>query len=94
MLHSLFVGFTFSMIFAHAPLIVPSLLGTPIPYRPALFAGPVLLNASLAVRIAGDLSEDLTMSKWGALLNAAAFIVFAVIIVWSAKTRVEETSAT
>jgi hypothetical protein len=92
MLHSLFVGFTFSMIFAHVPLIVPSLLGTPIPYRPALFAGPVLLSASLVVRITGDLSENTAMSRWGALLNAIAFILFAAIVTWSARTGARRAS--
>ncbi|MCJ7832341.1 MAG: hypothetical protein MUP92_02705 [Actinobacteria bacterium] len=86
MLHSLFVGFTFSMIFAHAPIIVPSLLGTAIPYRPALFVGPALLSASLVLRIVGDLSENLVMSRWGALLNATSFILFAAILTWSART--------
>ena len=94
MLHSLFVGFTFSMIFAHVPIILPALLGTPVRYSPALFAGPALLSASLVVRIAGDLSENVAMSRWGALLNAAAFMVFTVIVAWSAMTKAEETSAT
>jgi hypothetical protein len=95
MLHTLFIGFTFSMIFAHAPIIVPALLGTTVRYHPALFVGPALLSASLVIRIAGDLSENLAMSKWGALLNAAAFIVFAAIISWLARTpKAEAASAT
>ena len=85
MLHALFVGFTFSMIFAHAPIIIPSLLGVSIRYRAAMFVAPVLLSASLVIRIAGDLSESVTISRWGALLNAAAFLVFAGVMAASVR---------
>lgn len=34
MLHALFLGFVISMIFAHAPIIIPSVLGRPLPYHP------------------------------------------------------------
>ncbi|MGH3225775.1 MAG: hypothetical protein ACRDPY_45030, partial [Streptosporangiaceae bacterium] len=52
-LHAIFLGFVMSMIFAHAPVIVPSVLGRPFPYRRILYAPLVLLHASVAVRLAG-----------------------------------------
>src|SRR3990172_6090283 len=33
MLHAILLGFVFSMIFGHAPLIIPSLLGIDLPFR-------------------------------------------------------------
>ena len=48
-LHAIFLGFVMSMIFAHAPVVVPSVLGRPLPFRPALYV-PLVLLQSLAAR--------------------------------------------
>jgi hypothetical protein len=37
MLHAVFVGFVFSMIFGHAPIIVPAVLGRRLIYRPRFY---------------------------------------------------------
>ena len=79
-LHAIFVGFVFSMVFGHAPIILPAVLRKPFPYRPALYAPLALLHASLAVRM--------FWPKIGAWGNAAAivlFIVTAIVLV----TRVD-----
>ena len=56
MLHTVFVGFVFAMIFAHAPIILPAILGrTTSPYQPALYVPLLLLHASLLLRVVGDL---------------------------------------
>jgi hypothetical protein len=44
-LHGVFVGFVFSMIFAHAPIIFPSVLGVAIPYSPRFYL-PLILCSS------------------------------------------------
>ncbi|WP_141491585.1 hypothetical protein [Longimonas halophila] len=76
MLHTVFVGFVFSMIFAHAPVIFPSVLDIDIPYRP-LFYGPVaLLHLSLVARIVGDLWPYATLRLIGGWSNAAAILLF------------------
>src|SRR5579875_2555071 len=46
-LHAVFLGFVMSMIFAHAPVIVPSVLGRPLPYRGFLYVPLVLLHVSV-----------------------------------------------
>ena len=42
-LHSIFVGFTISMIFGHAPIILPALLNRMLPYHPSFYLSLVLL---------------------------------------------------
>lgn len=75
-LHAVFVGFVFSIIFGHAPVILPSVLGVSIPYRP-LFYGPVaLLHASLLLRVGGDLALVEPLRWWGGWGNAAAILLF------------------
>jgi hypothetical protein len=76
MLHAIFVGFVFSMIFAHAPIILPSITGLPLPFHRFFYAHAVLLHASLALRIAGDLIPLLWAQKWGGLLNALSILLF------------------
>src|SRR5699024_11895909 len=46
MLHAVFLGFVISMIFAHAPIIVPAVLGRAFPYHPMLYVPLVLSHAS------------------------------------------------
>jgi len=76
LLHALFVGFVFSMIFGHAPIVVPAVLGRAIAYRPAFYAPLALLHASLALRLFGDLWPWLPARRWGGLVNALAILAF------------------
>lgn len=76
MLHALFLGFVFAMIFGHAPIIFPALLGIPVPFRPAFYAHWIVLQLSLILRLYGDLAEALDARAWGGLLNAVAVLIF------------------
>lgn len=75
-LHSVFVGFVISMIFGHAPIIFPAILGTPITYRRSSYVQLILLHTSLLVRIFGDLSNQPDIRRWGGLLNEVALLFF------------------
>ncbi len=76
MLHAVFLGFVISMIFAHAPIIFPAVLGLPLPYRRWLYGHLVLLHAGLVLRVFGDLTTSGTLRMWGALFNGAALVWF------------------
>lgn len=75
-LHAVFVGFVISMIFGHAPIIFPAILGVPISYRPAFYAHFILLHFSLIIRILGDLTNQFEVRRWGGLLNEIAILLF------------------
>lgn len=75
-LHAVFVGFVFSMIFAHAPIILPALSGRAVDYSPVFYTHLALLHASLAVRIAGDLLALPSVRGWGGLFNVLAIVLF------------------
>ncbi len=76
-LHAIFLGFVMSMIFAHAPVIVPSVLGRPLPYRAGLYIPLVLLHASLLLRLAGgDWAGNIDAWQWGGSLNEVAILLF------------------
>jgi hypothetical protein len=77
MLHTVFVGFVFAMIFGHAPIILPAILGqTTSLYQPALYVPLLLLHASLLLRVVGDLMGWWPGRQWGGLLNALAVLLF------------------
>jgi hypothetical protein len=82
-LHSVFVGFVISMIFGHAPIIFPAILGSPVTYRPAFYIHLVLLHLSLLIRLLGDLANQFEIRRWGGLLNEIAILLFLGMTVYS-----------
>lgn len=84
-LHALFLGFVFSMIFGHAPIIFPAILELPIRFRKLAYFPLVLLNLSLALRIAGDCTGDPENRLWGALIGAASIGIYFIVTLSSLK---------
>jgi hypothetical protein len=84
LLHTIFLGFVFSMIFGHAPIIVPAVLSVPIPYTPLFYLHLALLHVSLVLQVAGDASGWLSGRRWGGLLNEAAVLLFLLVTAASA----------
>ncbi|HET6563702.1 MAG TPA: hypothetical protein VFG72_17670 [Marmoricola sp.] len=86
-LHAVFLGFTLSMVMAHAPVILPAVLRRPLPYHPVLIAPAVLLHLSLALRLwVGDGLEVAAAWRVGGTLNIVAVLAFAGCAGWSAAT--------
>jgi hypothetical protein len=75
-LHAVFVGFVISMIFGHAPIIFPAILGTPVKFSPAFYAQLILLHLSLIVRLGGDLLSTQVIRQWGGMFNEVAILLF------------------
>lgn len=76
-LHSFFIGFVFSMIFSHAPIILPAVTKLPIKiYRPFLYYWFILLQLSLSVRIIADLVGDVLCRKIAGLANGIIILLF------------------
>ena len=76
-LHAIFLGFVMSMIFAHAPVIVPAVLGRPLPFRRSLYVPLALLHVSLILRLAGgDWAGGTAAWQWGGSLNEVAILAF------------------
>ena len=75
-LHALALGFVFSMVFGHAPIIFPAVLRVAVPYHPTFYLPLALLHASLVVRLAGDAAGQFDWTRAGGLLNALALAAF------------------
>lgn len=86
-IHSVFLGFTISMIMAHAAVILPAVLRRPLPYRPAMWAPALLLHTGLVLRVwIGDGLGFETAWRVGGALNVAALLLFVAVALWSALT--------
>ena len=76
MLHAVFVGFVFSMIFGHAPVIFPVVLKLQVAYRSSFYVHLVLLHLSLVLRTYADLAGNIPLRQWGSGINAIAILLF------------------
>jgi hypothetical protein len=80
-LHALGLGFVFSMIFAHAPIVLPAVARVRLRFTPFFYAPLALLHVSLVVRLL-PVADPLALRQWGAVLNAGAIALFALTVLW------------
>lgn len=82
-LHALGLGFVFSMIMGHAPVILPAIARIKLLFGPAFYLPLALLHASLLLRLAAGFT-DFGWRAHGALANALAIALFAATAVAAA----------
>lgn len=92
-IHAIFLGFVFSMIFAHALIILPAVIGIAIAYHPVLF-GPILaMHAGLTLRVVSDLTLFPAGRQWGGMINGISLLWFlltlATLVVIQVKSEKE-----
>ena len=75
-LHAILIGFVFSMVFGHAPIIFPSVVRVKMPYHWTFYLPLLVLHASLIIRLCGDWFAQPHLRNLGGLLNAAALALF------------------
>ena len=78
-LHSIGLGFVFSMMLGHAPVVLPAVARIKLLFGPAFYVSWLALNASLALRVL------FSMKATGAALNALSLVVFAATVLGSAR---------
>lgn len=81
-LHSVFLGFAMSMVFAHASTILPAVTRVRLPYSPAMWGPWLVLHGSLLLRVYGGdvLGHDLAR-RLGGFGNGLALILFLIVAV-------------
>lgn len=85
LVHAVFLGFALSMIMAHAPSILPAVTRVPLPYRRAMWAPWLLLQASLVLRLwGGDALGSDRLREVGGVGNAVALLLFVAVAAASA----------
>ncbi len=80
LLHAIFLGFVFAMVFGHTPIIFPALLEVDIEYKLSLYLPLIILNATLVIRIGGEMAGFGWARLWGGLFNVISVIFYVWII--------------
>lgn len=75
--HSFFIGYTLSMIFAHGPIILPGVLGFPVkPFHSILYGWLALLQLSLLLRLMADTGVQASWRAASGILSATAILLY------------------
>ena len=88
-LHALGIGFIFSMIMAHGPVIVPAVARVRLRFTAFFYVPLAVLHASLALRLVAGYA-DFELRRAGGILNASAIALFVATLIFSVK-RFQET---
>jgi hypothetical protein len=70
------LGFVFSMIFGHAPIIFPAVLSLRMEYQKRFYLHWALLEISVLLRVGADLAGAWTIRQWAGIFNAVAVLLF------------------
>jgi len=88
-LHAFFLGFVFSMIFAHAPIILPGIIGQNVKvFNQILYIWFYLLQISLILRITGDLFGSYEWRQISSIFNGIAIFGFFISVFLIVKKQV------
>jgi hypothetical protein len=85
--HAVAIGFVLSMIFGHAPIILPAVIGLRVRYSPAAYGPLVLLHLSVLLRIAADLFERIEMRTISGPVTIVAFAGYAVTLLIASRKK-------
>ena len=84
-LHALLLGFVLSMVFGHAPIILPAVTTLQFQWHQGFYLPLALLHLSLAVRVVAGLTEWLALRQYAAIANAVALLLFMLMAVTSLR---------
>ncbi|MBK9124329.1 MAG: hypothetical protein IPM16_14585 [Chloroflexi bacterium] len=75
-LHAFLLGFVFSMIFGHMPIILPAISGVNFQFSRVLYVPLAVLHVSMLLRTAANLQIDQAARQTAGLLNVIAILLF------------------
>lgn len=86
-IHAIAVGFILSMVFAHAPIILPAVTGAPVRYVPVLYVPAILLQVAIGLRITFDALEATGRLHCPAWLTIAAIVIYVALLLGTMAVR-------
>ena len=85
--HAIAIGFVLSMIFGHAPIILPAVIGLRVRYSPAAYGSLVFLHLSVLLRIAADLFERIEIRAISGPVTIIAFAAYAATLMITSRKK-------
>jgi hypothetical protein len=83
--HAITIGFIMSMIFGHAPIILPAVTGLRIRYSAAVYAPLFVLHLSVLLRVAADLFELIELRTISGPITIIALASYAAILIIASR---------
>jgi hypothetical protein len=78
--HAVTIGFVLSMIFGHAPIILPAVVGLRVQYSAAAYIPLALLHLSVLLRITADLFDWIEVRTVSGPATIIALVCYAAIL--------------
>lgn len=85
-LHSLMLGFVFSMVFGHAPIILPAIAKLKLRWNLSYYLPLLVLHLGLTLRVVAGLLDNYPLRQSAAIANVTALILFVLTVVYSLIT--------
>jgi hypothetical protein len=80
-IHAVTIGFVLSVVFGHAPIIVPGITGLRIAFHVYAYAALAILEGSALLRLAGDFSESGNLRMMSGIVAIVALAGYAGVLV-------------
>lgn len=85
--HAITIGFVLSMIFAHAPIVLPAVTGFRIRYSAAAYVPLAILHLSVLLRVVADLFEQVELRYFSGPATIAAFAGYAATLIIASRKK-------
>jgi hypothetical protein len=85
--HAIAIGFVISMIFGHAPIILPAVTGLRVRFSAASYVPLALLHLSVLLRAIGDAAALPDVRVASAILTILALVGYAVTLILASRRR-------
>jgi hypothetical protein len=83
--HTIAIGFVLSMIFGHAPIILPAVTGLKVRYHAAAYLPLALLHVSVLLRTIADLLGYIDLRMVSGPITLLAFVVYAATLIIASR---------
>jgi len=83
--HAIAIGFVLSMIFGHAPIILPAVTGLRVRHSAAAYLPLALLHLSVAWRVVADLSAQVDLRMLSGPVTVLAVVGYAATLIIAAR---------
>jgi uncharacterized membrane protein YbhN (UPF0104 family) len=80
-IHAIAIGFVLSMIFGHAPIILPAVTGWRVRYSRLAYGPLGLLHLSVLTRVVADLAEAIDLRAASGVITVIALVSYAGVLV-------------
>ena len=86
-IHAIAIGFVLSMIFGHAPIILPAVTGLRLHYSRWVYGPLALLHLSVLARVAADLAEAVELRAASGIVTLVALASYAGVLGWASSRK-------